>query len=601
MPEPSRAQPPGSIELVTAAVSTAHRAAVPTPAGDAHAAESAALAGRTRLAVVVLLAVFGLLCAHGLFRDSPTVDEFAHLPAGYHALRTGTFDLFPLNPPLIKVMSALPLLFLHPEIDTTTPPRNTGWYPWEFATRFMEANRAGFDRIFLFGRLPVVALGMLLAWLVFAWARALYGDEAGLTALVFAVFCPSLVAHAHLATVDVGFAAMVVLALWTLQRFVQEPSVGRLLQCGGALGLCELSKHTALLLYPIFAILAAVALWRGERFPLFARSGRGVASSLLALGAIFAVSLAVLDAGYLFQGVGSPLGEHHFASAGLRALAARLPSWLPVPLPRAWLAGFDALQRINETGEFPEYLFGRWSRQGSLFYYLATVVFKTPLPLLAAFVAAPFVRRGSGAGRGEYFLWLPALLLLAAFSVGSKVHYGIRYVLPVLPLLMIYAARLVPGLRGARRALRVGAAALLLAYPLSIVLVTPDTIDYFNLLAGGEPDRILLDSNLDWGQGLERLRTFMDREGLGTIPLAYFGHVDPAIYGIAATTPVAGQAGLVAVSANFLHGYPYVTFSDGHMTPVPENAYAWIAAGERVADLGGGMLIYRSAPRAPPP
>src|SRR6185369_11234775 len=118
---------------------------------------------QVHLAAALLLAVFALLCAHGLRWDTPTVDEFAHLPAGYHYLKTGHFDLFPLNPPLIKTLCALPLLALQ-----------------------LERNRAEYDRIFFFGRLPVVALGMLLCLVVFLWARELYGDEAGLIALLLA-------------------------------------------------------------------------------------------------------------------------------------------------------------------------------------------------------------------------------------------------------------------------------------------------------------------------------------------------------------------------------------------------------------------------------
>ena len=537
-------------------------------------------------AAVLLLAAFAVLCAHGLRRDSPTVDEFAHLPAGYWTLKTGRFDLFPLNPPLVKVLSALPVLALDPAVDTASPVENTGWFPWVFGTGFMERNRPIYDRIFLLGRLPVVALGLLLGLLAFLWARELYGDEAGLVALFFLAFCPSLIAHAHLATTDVGFAAFTVLALWTFHRYVQRPAAMRLVVCGAALGLAQLAKMSALLLYPIFVLLAGIVfLRRGERV----RRLGGVA-------AIFLISLLVLDAGYLFQGVGRALGDYRFESRALRAAAAVLPDRLPVPLPSAYLEGLDALQLINDGGEFPEYLFGRWSREGSPAYYLVSVLFKTPLPLLLAFLAAPFARRKddpSATPRAEVFLWLPALLLLGWFSFFSSVHYGIRYVLPVLPLLTIWSARLVPWLRERGRLLRGAGVALLAVYPLSVLLVTPDTISYFNLLAGGRGDQILLDSNLDWGQGLKRVRAWMDQEGIDEIGLAYFGHVDPAIYGIRWHFPTPDRPGLVAVSANFLHGYSYATYAEGRIVPVPPGAFTWIGRFPRVADLGGGIFVYR--------
>lgn len=527
----------------------------------------------TRLAAGLLLVLFAILCVHGLRWDTPTVDEFAHLPSGYYTLTTGRFDLFPLNPPLIKVLSAIPLLALRPSLDPDARIENTGWYPWIYGTGFMERNRPIYDRIFLFGRLPVVVLGMLLGWLVFRWSRDLYGDEAGIVSLFLTVFFPSLIAHSHLATVDVGLAFFFVLALYLFQRFIRNPTRTGLVLCGVALGLAQLSKFTALLLYPVFLLLALI-FFRGRR----------LGSVVL----IFLISLIVVDAGYLFQDVGRPLGSFRFESQLLKTSAV-LPGAIPVPLPASYLEGLDALQLINDVGEYPEYLMGRWSREGSPFYYLIVILFKTPLPLLIGLLLAPFARNEKR--REEIFLWLPALVLLIFFST-SKVHYGIRYILPIFPLLFVYMGRLVPWFRTRRTA----ALALLLIYPFSALTATPDTISYFNLLAGGRGDRILLDSNIDWGQGLKRVRAFMDREGIDQIGLAYFGHVDPAIYGINWDFPRPDRPGFVAVSANFLHGYPYATYANGRMVPIPPEAFSWIGRHPRVADLGGGIFVYRIGP-----
>ncbi len=536
---------------------------------------------RTRLAAVLLLVVFTILCAHGLTWDTPTVDEFAHLPSGYYTLTTGRFDLFPLNPPLIKVLSALPLLALRPSLESDAPIENTGWYPWVYGTGFMERNRPQYDQIFLLGRLPVIVLGILLAWLVFLWAKNLYGEEAGLVALLLAVFFPSLIAHAHLATVDVGLAFFLVLSLFLLQRVLQKPSSAGILACGAVLGLAQLSKFTALLLYPIFLLLFGIEMLK-DRKNLKRRIG-----SLLV---ILVLSVIVLNAGYLFQGVGRPLGSFRFESHLLNTVTSVLPSGFPMPLPGSYLEGLDSLQLINDVGEYPEYLMGRWSREGSPLYYLVVILFKTPLPLLAGFLLAPFAT--GSARRRETFLWVPALVLLAFFTT-SKVHYGIRYILPLFPLLFIYVARIVPWVKERGRIARTSCVALLLIYPFSALLSTPDSLSYFNVLAGGQGDRILLDSNIDWGQGLKRVKAYMDREGIDRIDLAYFGHVDPALYGIAWDFPRPDRPGLVAVSANFVHGYPYAIYANGQMVPIPPGAFTWIEQHPRVADLGGGVFVYR--------
>ena len=561
-----------------------------------------------RVWVLLLLGAFVLLAVHGLRWDTPTVDEFAHLPAGLHYWQTGDFRLFSLNPPLVKLLTGLPPLALGPQVPTDAPVRHTGWFPWVYGTVFLERNRGIYDAVFLLGRLPVVLLGVGLGLLVYRWARELYGDTAGLVALAFYAFCPSIIAHAHLATVDLGAAFFSLLALFALDRWLRLPTWGRLAVAGVALGLAQLAKFTALLLYPLVGILALLAVWR-HAVPGREQDrslGRGLWRTAAGLALIGVVSLVVIDLGYLFQGVGTPLGELGLESRSLARLAHALPG-LPSPLPAPYLMGLDGLQLINEQGEFPGYLFGEWSTEGWAVYYLVALLFKTPLPLLVALLAAPFAPLARDPERRwrELAVWLPLLGLLAAFSLLSRIDYGIRYVLPVLPLACIYAARWVPALSGhaaqgawrdatrGLKILRAAALALLLVYPASALLATPDSISYFNLLAGGRGERILLDSNLDWGQGLKRLRAYMDREGLEEIGLAYFGHVDPALYGIRWHFPEPGRPGLVAVSLNFLHGYPYATYAGGRIVPVPAEAFTWLAGSPRVADLGGGLVVVR--------
>lgn len=548
-----------------------------------------------------LLCAFMALCVHGIYWDSPTVDEFAHLPAGYYYLKTGNFELFSKNPPLIKTFSALPLLALKPYVNTKAQIKDTGWYPWIFGTDFMEHNRKRYVEIFACGRLMIVGLGILTGLLVYHWAKKLYGAKAGLTALCFYVFCPTIIAHAHLATVDLGVSLFILLTLYLFHHLVTvNPTHTKVIQCGIALGFAVLSKYTAILLYPLLLFLTLIALGLGERFAIHKKPQNHIYDGLWSIGSlcvIFLVSLFVINAGYLFQDVGTSVGDFTASSAFLNGTLKKLPSFIPLPFPEAFLHGFDALRVDTEVGEFPNYLFGLWSKAGFENYFGIAILFKTPLILLLAFIVAPMAENVAKA-RGEYFLWLPILMLILAFSFLSKVNYGIRYILPIFPLLCIYSSRLVPFISEQKRAFKTFCRIFLWIYPLSALLSTPNTLAYFNVLAGKHPDHILLDSNIDWGQGLKQLKTYMDKHNIERIGLAYFGHVDPAIYGLEWGKhwdfPENGSFKYIAVSANFLHGYPYATYWQGNIHPIPSDKYTWLKKYRIIKRLGGGLLLLKT-------
>ena len=67
------------------------------------------------------------------------------------------------------------------------------------------------------------------------------------------------------------------------------------------------------------------------------------------------------------------------------------------------------------------------------------------------------------------------------------------------------------------------------------IAVFPRYLSYFNELITPSYNgyRYLVDSNLDWGQGLKALGEYLRKHGSPPIYLSYFGCGDPASYGIA--------------------------------------------------------------------
>ncbi len=156
---------------------------------------------------------------------------------------------------------------------------------------------------------------------------------------------------------------------------------------------------------------------------------------------------------------------------------------------------------------------------------------KVPLAFWLVLAArAAMSRRIRSTGR-DWILPVAALVFLAIASIGSTRNLGIRYLLPVAPLAIVWISGLAEGNRWTRRLAYAGLAAQTLA----VASIHPYELSYFNTMAGGPIGgrRILSDSNLDWGQGLKPLaRLQRENPEFRDLTFFYFGENSPALYGV---------------------------------------------------------------------
>lgn len=559
------------------------------PAGFARSAFSST-AG---LAAAVLLCAFVAQATIAARGDSVTIDEFVHLPVGLHALETGDFRQDPINPHLTRMLAALPLLAEHPVF---APPPDTA--VWGFGYYFMQANAARYHDLYFAPRMMIVLLGVATAALAACWALQLYGVPAALMTLLLFAFTPSLLAHAHLVTLDMagtfGFLAALYAAWWFLER----PGEGRAALVGVALGIANLLKLSAFVLTAIVVVLCLVRAVR-ER-----KNGPPAARWIWLLALIAVTALLTLNAGYGFDGTLAPLGAATLTEGGrLATLAARAP-WLRLPLPTPFVSGIDMVLEVGKGHEPSYFLLGDLSADGWWYYHLAAFAAKCPLPLLgmSLFAVAAWVA-GRSRGVRDYCLFVAVLLIFAANSAFNSLYIGERHVLPVYPLLLIACAPwFARGLEGwfrprsgRSRAVAVAAALALLWQVGGTLAVAPRYLQYFNEAAGGPEGghRVLIDSNIDWGQDLVRLRDYMSSRNIDSVALAYFGRVDPAVYGIRYSPLERGVSkGVAVVSASFLMGRPYFWILGGRMRWVPARTYTWLQDLQPI-DRVGSMFVYR--------
>ncbi|MGH7137804.1 MAG: ArnT family glycosyltransferase, partial [Pirellulales bacterium] len=172
----------------------------------------------------------------------------------------GRFDLARVNPPLVRMVAALPVTLAAHEVDWTQYTAFPGGRP-EFAVGvdFMRANRARSFWLFTLARWACIPFSLLGAYVCYRWARELYGELAGCLGLSLWCFCPNILAHAELITSDVAAAAFGSAACYAFWRWLREPALDTAWICGLLLGLAELTKTTWLLLFPLWPLLWIVA------------------------------------------------------------------------------------------------------------------------------------------------------------------------------------------------------------------------------------------------------------------------------------------------------------------------------------------------------
>ncbi len=287
--------------------------------------------------VAALLAALAAQCAWFAWVKSSTYDESEHVVAGYYALVAGDFDIDHQHPPLGRVLSALPLLFVPGVKPAGTWPKAYQTPTLFWGPIFMWKVNSDGVRLTRLTRLPIIGLTLLLAVMLYLWARKLYGRRAGLAALFLCAFSPNLLAHGSLATTDMPAACFSFLAIHALWRWLDRPAALRGAWTGAAIGLALASKISALFLAPAFVLLVAAEILRnpGEISPAWARAGRVIAA-LAALAAAYLLLPAAIPESLV---IGAALGFSLAAwrsegrAAGVQMLLKLLP----------WCAGFVVL------------------------------------------------------------------------------------------------------------------------------------------------------------------------------------------------------------------------------------------------------------------
>jgi hypothetical protein len=559
----------------------------------------------TLLALVVIALHFGFVL-WWVWTSFAVVDEVGHLGSGLATWRTGDTRPYCVNPPLPRLIATVPIWAADPELAIATGGAPGSRPEWSLGVSLARDNPDRYVGLVRAARLTNLVWDVLLLVVLWRWSGELYGPWGRLIAVAVWGLEPSAITFSGVVVPDVPAAAAGLLASYLFWRYLRSPDRGMAWFAGLALGLALSTKLTWLILFAVWAALILAARLHGV--PGTAAKPRF--RHLLISGA---AAWLVFCAGYGFAKFGRPLGEFQFVSGALGGSPTqpgKMPepgnrfhetalAQVPVPLPADALIGFDIQKYDFERGLY-SYLNGEWRQRGWWYYYLYAMAIKLPLPILLLILAGVFwclVAPRSPGRVDEWAFLLPAAGVIAVVSSQTGFNHHMRYVLPAFPLLAIAAGRLAP-LAAEQKWLRGAVAAIFVWCVTAVGSVAPHFMSYFNPLGGGPEGgwRHLIDSNIDWGQDLLFLKSWLaDHPDARPMRVQYYNLMQPRDVGLdIGPAPREPEPGWFAVDVNYVAGSPFHAGTQpGSPTPGP---YWYFQRFEPVDRAGHSILIYHIAP-----
>ena len=553
-----------------------------------------------------MLLLYLTQCTWFVRTQSLTGDEPAHITAGLEEWRYGRFAQVLDHPPLAHLLLTLPVA--HGDWNIMWRDSPDGWLvrsitpdPVALATR---------------ARLVNVLLGVLLGVLLWLTARKLFSVGTANVAIALFAFSPSLIAHFSVATTDGVTTLMIFATAVQVIRWRANPSWAQATLLGVLLGLLLLSKLSTPPLFCLALILILVLkpnrwVWSPRRWNWYpALLAAAIAGSVFWAGYFFHVSHVKTGDGIVMMTFPNRHPVMYPVGRISRFLRVPLLTHFDLVVPAGEYAQGIAIFLVHNHNGHKTFKLGEISDRPKIAFYGVVALLKWPSIVLLLFVSSLilFLRRQLSLPADAFVLLLfPAVYLV--FVVWARITMGERHLLPIYPFVLLLASAfwefaIGPSAGGVRsskqgkRALVFIVLAALVVNAADALRYAPDYLSYLNVLIPNRTSyKYLSDSNLDWGQGLLALRQYESEHPNEQIFLAYFGSVNPAVYGIKAANLrepigltlqfgdlVIGQkvSGTVVVSATHL---------SGQYLPDP-SGYQWVTKYPIKAILNHSLFVF---------
>ncbi len=532
----------------------------------------------------ILLISFFFQSLGSMKYHSVSVDEVGYVSYGMGFLKTRNFDILPYHPPLVMLISGVPISLLGPKF----PQESWSAINAErYATDFLYVSNTNTDHLVYWARYPIVLLGIILGVLIYQWSSQLYGPKGGLFSLFIFCFNPLMISYFNLALTDVPMTFFVFSSIFTFYKYLNDPKMKNLFITGFHLGLALLSKVLSLFLVPMIIIIFLFSSY-GKKF-----SDREKGQ---VLATIFGVGFLVMWAGYGFEmdtisskifnpdRVLEPIEKlpgTPFLKSGAKFFMEKLPIPFPNYFKGIYLNTIDtATKRV-----YPTYLLGE-VREGGGFksYYVVGFLLKTPLPLIIAVFIA-FWSLWKTQNKDEIlFLLMPITAYFVIASI-NPLKDGMRYMIYIYPFFAVLAGKLANFDNSKSRSVII--LVLSLWYLVGTISVYPHYEAYYNEIAGG-PDNgyKYFVGRSDAGQQLKLLNEYIKSENIDEIKIAKYGFWIPyelEYRGIKYKNLTCDKtAGIIVLGARELQGE----------SRYGKDCFSWLKYYEPVERIGYTLFVY---------
>ncbi|HVN26627.1 MAG TPA: glycosyltransferase family 39 protein [Candidatus Paceibacterota bacterium] len=415
--------------------------------------------------------------------DSAIADEWAHIPAGYDYVHNLDYRFNPEHPPLVKALAMLPVLFINPSY----PVGNHAWTDevngqWDMGTAFLYYSGNDANLILQTARIVPILLTILTIVMAYLLARRIMGPWWALLPAALFALDPTVIAHGHYVTTDVGAALGVLVSLYFFIQYMKDPGTRNLWYAGLAFGFAQVTKFSTPLLIPLYLFLMIVMAIK-ELSVRWNSAARKIKESLRLLGraigrfaliCLIGYALVVYPVYFLFtfnypvdrqvadttallgsfDGGPTPAGTACHALRCVADLDIRMAgNAVTRPFAEYLLGILMVVQRADGGNRI--YFLGAVRETGGWAYFPVTYLLKEPLPTLAIVITGLVLaiwwmvkkRRGAHRGFAAYlssnfaqFSMASFVVLYWGYSMHSPLNIGVRHLMPTIPLIFILAA-----------------------------------------------------------------------------------------------------------------------------------------------------------------